>query len=437
MYHFKSFTLNLLTVLFAMAFFAGCKKESAFRYPAKPQVTIAAGDERLNNKLIHLVKDTVYVIVSNISIDSSKKLLVDAGTLLKINGGFFIDIKAGATIEAKGNVDDPIVFTENANKGKAGFNQWGGIRIYGNANNNVSNILSYVRIEFAGAQDNSTFKKVALTFTGTGTQTTINNIEVSYSAGNAFEFNSGNCNAANLLCYASTGIDFNIINGYRGNLQNLLAYRHPLYASSLLNLGGMYISGDSTSPNVSNLTVLGAGLLYGVNQQYFLGSPYKRAGLITEGNCKFHLRNSAILGFANAAYYLDSYNSAASLDSGKSEFTYSVINHADTSKAFYLPPGTYSTATSINLKNFYLRPEFHNELSASTGSFNLVAPFNYYDNIPNPLPNSGNPILTGANFSGVFSDPFFKKVNYRGALGADNWLQGWVNFIPLQTDYNN
>ena len=61
-----------------------------------------------------------------------------------------------------------------------------------------------------------------------------------------------------------------------------------------------------------------------------------------------------------------------------------------------------------------------------------------YDNGPDAMPKTASLLLSGANFDGsIFSDPFFKKVNYRGALGSDNWMQGWTNFNPLRTNYNN
>jgi hypothetical protein len=83
-----------------------------------------------------------------------------------------------------------------------------------------------------------------------------------------------------------------------------------------------------------------------------------------------------------------------------------------------------------------LQPEFSNQIYLQSDAFMLTNPFNY-DGDPDPMPRSGAPILSGANFDGaIFSIPFFKKVNFRGALGTDNWLHSWVNFIPLQTDYN-
>ena len=62
-------------------------------------------------------------------------------------------------------------------------------------------------------------------------------------------------------------------------------------------------------------------------------------------------------------------------------------------------------------------------------------PFNYAN--PNLLATDASALLTGANFdSADFINTFFTKTTYRGAIGTDNWLQGWTNFTPLNTDYN-
>ena len=85
-----------------------------------------------------------------------------------------------------------------------------------------------------------------------------------------------------------------------------------------------------------------------------------------------------------------------------------------------------------------LRPEFMNKILTDRKEFMMPDVYNYFDGIPNPLPAAGSPVLTGADFNNSFYlDPFFERVNYVGAIGEDNWLANWTNFIPLQTNYNN
>ncbi len=51
------------------------------------------------------------------------------------------------------------------------------------------------------------------------------------------------------------------------------------------------------------------------------------------------------------------------------------------------------------------------------------------------MPAVGSPLLNAASFSGITSS-WFDKVSFIGAFSAtDNWLSGWTNFDPQNTDY--
>ena len=83
-----------------------------------------------------------------------------------------------------------------------------------------------------------------------------------------------------------------------------------------------------------------------------------------------------------------------------------------------------------------LQSAFANRQLLTSSQFMLTDPGNY--NVrPDPMPKAGSPLLSGASFDGPFNDAFFNKVSYVGALGTDNWMKNWTNFIPLQTNYNN
>ena len=54
----------------------------------------------------------------------------------------------------------------------------------------------------------------------------------------------------------------------------------------------------------------------------------------------------------------------------------------------------------------------------------------------NYMPNANSPVLTAASFDNALLDNGFDKVDYIGAFGInDNWLDGWTNFDPNNTDY--
>ncbi|MDN3656781.1 hypothetical protein QWZ08_14135 [Ferruginibacter paludis] len=463
----KSFLKQLCHCLLlpAVIFFSSCQKESVFKSYAKPEVIIAIGDARLSRDTIHLVKDTVYILAASISRNRGQKLIVDAGTLVKVNDGIGITINQGARIEAAGTATEPIVFTSSAAKGAPGNigennqneHSWLGIAISGNYPQLIDSsvtgtgVLKYVRIEFAGRSSNlSNFQQLpSLLLQNVGRGTIVENIEASYSANqHSFKIYGGNVDASNLVSYACGGSDFVLGEGYSGRMQNLLAYRHPYFsprAGSNTTLAGLILAGENTFTIVSNLTVLGPDLQNGTNLKYFdttrAGSfgnvdGSKVAAVVVEAG-RFRIRNSVLLGFPRSAVYINAKLTARSLEDGSSDFRYCVYHSNDTTHTFYLTPNIYKQYTSQDLKDLLLRSDYAGQQFLSSSQFNFADPFGY-DYNPNPSPSSSSPLLSGANFDDpYFDNAFIKKVTYRGAIGADNWLQGWTNFIPLQTNYNN
>jgi len=460
-------------VLFLAAVFycTGCKKEPALQQHARPELVITASDTaRLRSASIHFFKDTVYILATDLTRDSGQTLQIDAGVICKVNDRLSIIINPGARIEARGTAADPIIFTSSAPAGSAGpigsssttgEHAWHGIRIYGNYPNqdNIDNtpagtgILSYVRIEFAGtSNDNFTaFPALLLQNIGKGTQ--IDHIQVSYSVDyNSFGIYNGDFNASNLVSFASGGTDFYITDGYKGMLQHLLASRHPYFptqnptAPPVQGLAGVFIEGAGTLPAISNLSVIGPDLQQGTNSIYsdtisagLFGNlnGHRVASLVTRGGCKFHIRNSIFLGFPKGGWYLDDNATAQWVADGSSDLSYCILHSNDSSRVFYLPAGVYPGAGSPQFKDFELQSQFGNEVFGNSGQFMLADPFNFFG-VLNFQPRTGSPLLNKANFDiAPFTDPFFQKGSYRGALGTDNWLQGWTNFIPAQTNYNN
>jgi hypothetical protein len=427
---------NRFTSLIAVAIlvFGACQKESIVRKRSKPQLVLGEADSlRLKSPLIRFRKDTVYVLATNLNIVADQNWQVEAGTLIKVNSNISININIGGRVEAKGTASDPIVFTSSAEKGSAGVgNNWNGIAINGSTSMAVFN---YIRIEFAGAQ------RSAFLINGTGNETSLDHVQVSYSNNGSFEFRGGTINAANLVSYGANGSDFNINNGYKGMMQNLLAYRLPYFIATNGLVAGLLVQGNNTFPVISNLTVIGPDLQQNTLREYvdtpiaFGGS--RVAALLVTANAKFHLANAAFMGFPGTGFSINNKESAISLQNGESSFTYSLVQCNDSNRAFYLAKNTYPPFTSVDFKGFALRPSFNNQLLYSIAAFQLSDPFNY-ELAPDPLPRAGSPVLVPANYdSTAFTNSFFKKLSYRGALGTDSWMKNWTNFLPLQTNYNN
>jgi len=443
------YPIKLLACLGMIAFYvSGCKKKEDIEISrARPEKTIEAffgKDINVNRPdIIHLYKDTVYTLSQFLERRPGEQLIIDEGTVIKVNPGFnsYIIIDTGAILVANGTAGNPVVFTSNAAAGTQNTN-WGGLIIQGKAVDNslnpggnpsdFSGSLNFVRVEFA-----------KLTLTGVGNQTLVQNIQVSYSSSNSFEINGGSFNARNLVSYACAGpADFYLSRGYSGKMQNLLAYRHPFFASTGYTNAGIYIENNADNPGatprtipvISNATVLGPDGQNGSASSY--GDTTKRsAALVTTKNATFHIRNSIFMGFPKTSWYLDDGLTADNIRYDRAEVDYSLFQSDDSNRVFYLQPSVYPPFANDDLKNFVLGSPFHNQLLASSADFMFQDPFNY--DHPNPSPKDNSPVLQGADLNGTnFNNDFFNKVGYRGALGKDSWLQGWTNFTPIKTNYN-
>jgi hypothetical protein len=434
-----------------LVYLSGCKKaESIQAYTPKPEAEL-----RTQERIIHLYSDTVYILSTPLVRNAGEQLVIDAGTLIKVNVDASgqanpITINAGGVIIANGTSANPIIFTSNELTGNQYLN-WGGITINGNSINNstrpngdpadFSGSLNYVRIEFA-----------SLTLNAVGNRSIIENIQVSYAnPRSSIQIRGGTFNTRYLVSYASGGpADFFITEGYAGNMQHLLAYRHPFFGSRGTNpinaLTGVFIENNTsnpvnarpyTYPVISNLTVIGPNAQNGSPAFYgdTTSLPFRSAALVTTGSTCFRIRNSIILAFPAAAWYLDDSLTAGTVRYNQSEVSYSMLHSNNANRIFYLEPGKYKPFNSLDFKNFMLSSQFRNQVLTRVDDFMLEDPFNY--DRPNLFPKDSAAVLKGANFDGpAYSNPYFVKVPHIGAIGNDNWMLGWTNFVPLKTDYN-
>jgi hypothetical protein len=208
-----------------------------------------------------LLKRDVYLLLGDVFVTDSAKLTIEPGT--KIIGDFdskaSLIISKGAKLIAEGTQTDPIVFTSSRDSKKPG--DWGGIFILGDAplntygelsslnyglntssteyiaygGNNAqsdSGVLKYLRIEFAGKRTKKFGYLNALTLAGVGHNTVIENVMVSYSAGNSFNIIGGSVILERLVSYRSKSNDYEFNYGAQSQLINSLAIRSPYVSSA-------------------------------------------------------------------------------------------------------------------------------------------------------------------------------------------------------------
>ena len=230
----------------------------------------------------YLLKGFVYVM-------EGATLTIEPGTVIKgdkESKGTLI-IERGARIMANGTEENPIVFTSNQPKGSRTAGDWGGIIILGAAPTNLpsdkakieggvfreyggtnaddnSGTLKYVRIEYPGIAFQPDNEINGLTLGGVGRGTTIDNVQVSYSGDDAFEFFGGTVNAKHLIAYKTVDDMYDTDNGYSGKLQFVLGISDPTVADAS-GSNGFESDGDGqnsdatpkTSAVFSNVSLFG------------------------------------------------------------------------------------------------------------------------------------------------------------------------------------
>jgi hypothetical protein len=82
--------------------------------------------------------------------------------------------------------------------------------------------------------------------------------------------------------------------------------------------------------------------------------------LVATGNTYLHIRNSVLMGFPAAAWYMDDSATCYGVHYGQSELTYSLLQCNNNDRTFYLKPGSYLPFESPDFKSFALQSRFNN-----------------------------------------------------------------------------
>jgi hypothetical protein len=209
--------------------------------------------------------DNIYQLNQKVVVDTGYTLTIEPGTIIKGSPGTgslasALIIARGATINAVGTAESPIIFTstsDNITCGQtAGTNldqndrgQWGGLIVLGNAPSSFSGdileaqiegipaddtfglyggsdaadnsgVMSYISIRHGGALIGEGNEINGLTLGGVGTGTLINNIEVVANVDDGVEFFGGTVNTTNLLVWAQGDDALDIDQAYSGTIDN-------------------------------------------------------------------------------------------------------------------------------------------------------------------------------------------------------------------------
>ncbi len=242
----------------------------------------------------------VYYLLGSVAVDAGVTLTIQAGTVIRgvDNGGVgspisVLVISRGATLNAVGTSSNPIVFTSAQPNGSRNSGDWGGLVICGRAQVNLnkspnlggrnvegtvttapatasyygkgngstvvndaesSGNMQYVRVEFAGDAAVAAQELNGIMLAGVGSGTTFQNIQVSYSEDDSFEWFGGTVNGKYLVAFGGVDDDFDVDEGYRGKNQFGFILRDPRFFDGASGANSNFLEMDNNTTSGGNAT---------------------------------------------------------------------------------------------------------------------------------------------------------------------------------------
>jgi hypothetical protein len=454
----------------------------------KAAVTSAASFTLGNKAVVEVTSDItanttwesskVYLIKGFIYVKDGATLTIQPGTIIKgatkdqdpakaDRGGTLI-VQPGGKLMAEGTAAQPIVFTSSKAAGSRNYGDWGGVVLIGKAPINQpgstvfeggisgttgtfniptdnSGSLKYVRIEFGGiALSNKANSEInGLTLYGVGSGTTLDHIQVSYSGDDSFEWFGGTVNAKYLVAFRGFDDDWDTDWGFSGKVQFAVSLRDPNVADQSTSNG---FESDNFDPGTP-ATDVNAGLpLTGAvfaNVSNFVFSTAPSNANTSNGSGAFgrgmHLRRNTSISIFNSL--LVGYPEGLRLD-GTTTLANATANTMQL-RGIVLANMTKAVAGAGSVSDdqasaFFTTAAFSNQIVALADLATLKLNAKSFDlTAPAFTVGTDSPLLKNAVWTDKGADSFFTKVEYRGAFNAtDNWVNGWTNFNPQNTNYD-
>ncbi len=476
------FIRQALVVIMAAASFTSCIKVDINDGEVIDNGGGNSGDPNVSKVLSGTIDQSItlkkgtFTLKGYVYVNNGAILTIEPGTIIKsdVTEKGALIIERGSKLIAEGTSSSPIIFTSGKAANERQPGDWGGIILLGKAPTNRptspapiieggvnrpyggteptdnSGSLKYVRIEFSGIAAEPGSEINGLTLGGVGSGTTLENIQVSYGADDAYEFFGGTVNAKNLISFATYDDDFDFDFGYTGKIQFGVSLRDKPADTDAAN--GIEADNDGTGtsatpytkPMLSNFTFIGPYDTTGSAATHNYSNRWRRS-------VRFGLYNSLLIGHRKGGFSLESAGTANDyFNAGNSEFKNNIVAIytnpylIDSAGARAIVKGTYPAnpmpsadrTAMINEAKALLKAKAESEGNTTLVSredVQLTDPFSL--NAPNFLPKAGSPAATGASFAGLDASFFTTNVSYRGAFGSTNWTNGWASFTPKTNTY--
>ena len=184
----------------------------------------------------------------------------------------------------------------------------------GTDDNDNSGSLRYVRVEYAGVPINPNQEVNTFTFGSVGKGTRLEFLQATFGLDDSFEWFGGTVDAKNLVAFRGLDDDFDVDNGYIGNVQFGLSVRAASLADQS-GSNGFEVDNDGqgttsepfTAPNFANITVVGPKERSEtpISLQFQNGMHLRR-------NTRIKIYNTVVTGYPNGIY-IDPGNSGRTL----------------------------------------------------------------------------------------------------------------------------
>lgn len=375
-----------------------------------PSTTVTVEGELTNSTT--WTSNNVYLLKGFYYVRDGVTLTIQAGTVIrgdKDTKGTLL-IERGAKLIAIGTVASPIVFTSNQGAGNRTYGDWGGVVLCGKAtinapggtavieggptsiygggttpdDNDNSGSLKYVRIEFPGVPFVPDKEINGLTLGGVGRSTTLDNIQISFSGDDAFEWFGGTVNAKHLISYRTWDDDFDTDFGFSGMVQYGVALRDNTIADPGSGSNGFESDNDATgssntpitNPTFSNVSVFGPKY----NMATTTNANFKRA-LHLRRNTRLDVFNSVFSGYPTGLF-LDGTATQANASSGELNIQRCVLS------------GMGSFFASQVERDFFKSATYGNDTMAQNSQLLYQDPFNLAS--PNFLLQANSSLRSGS-----------------------------------------
>lgn len=307
-------------------------------------------DEIISNIIdtdLTLEGSKTYLMTGHVYVTNNATLTIEPGTVIRCESrpSSSLIVTQGAKLIAEGTIRLPIIFTSNKPLKARRAGDWGGITIIGSgkmnspsqvgfleSNNNKmygrygSNDeankdeetarISYMRIEYAGQKINASKAFNSLSLYSLGSKSIINNVMVSYSGDDSFEFYGGACNLNNLISYKARDDDFDFTLGFKGTLKDIMAIRHP-FISDLSGSYAIEIDGFDKNKGVisqedfSDVQIVNALL---INLSDKSNYQHTTSAISSNNLAKLKFSESRISGFSNVVKFDESFKSFSTIE---------------------------------------------------------------------------------------------------------------------------